>query len=96
MYIFLLHVVLWRKNTDYHIDILKLFLQSICIWNKIDQKALTCFTYGHIMLLKEHACSGEMLLKEHACSGGMLLKEHACLGGKTETTQIEHIFNTQN
>jgi hypothetical protein len=37
-----------------------------------------------------------MLLKEHVCSGGMLLKEHACLGGKTETTQIEHIFNTQN
>jgi hypothetical protein len=37
-----------------------------------------------------------MLLKEQVCSGGMLLKEHACLGGKTETTQIEHIFNTQN
>jgi hypothetical protein len=37
-----------------------------------------------------------MLLKEHACSGGMLLKEHACSEGKTETTQIKHIFNTQN
>jgi hypothetical protein len=48
------------------------------------------------MLLKEHVCSGGMLLKEQVCSGGMLLKEHACLGGKTETTQIEHIFNTQN